>query len=136
MRISTKGKYALILLVDIAENQSESGDFVSLSDVSSRHNISKKYLERIVTMLVKPGIIRATRGNKGGYQLNKPPYMCTVGEILRATEGALSPVDESEEDPEVLYVWEGLFEVINKYVDSISLQDIVEHSRKYTNFYL
>ena len=134
MKISTKGRYALRMMLDLAMNQGE--DFVSLKDISERQNVSKKYLEQIVPMLVKPGIIRANRGNKGGYQLNKPAYACTVGEILRATDGELIPMEglDYNSDNNVIYVFEGIHDTINQYVDSISLQDILEHHREYFDY--
>ncbi|MDD6345836.1 MAG: Rrf2 family transcriptional regulator [Oscillospiraceae bacterium] len=134
MRISARGKYALKMLIDLAENNDEK--YISLNDISERQNISKKYLEQIVPMLVKPGIIRANRGNKGGYQLNKPAYACTVGEILRATDGELIPMEglDYNSDNNVIYVFEGIHDTINQYVDSISLQDILEHHREYFDY--
>ena len=90
MKISTKGRYALRMLVDLAENQKEG--YLSLNEIAERQNISKKYLEQIVPMLTKAGLLRTNRGNKGGYRLNADPEKCTVGDILRATEGSLAPV--------------------------------------------
>ncbi|MCM1008796.1 MAG: Rrf2 family transcriptional regulator [Ruminococcus flavefaciens] len=134
MRISTKGKYALKLLVDLAENSSEK--YISLSDISQRQNISKKFLEQIVPMLIKGGIIRANRGNRGGYQLKKPANLCYVGEILRATEGDLIPVDDllNDSDSKIAFVIEGLHETINRYADNISLQDIIERQNDFYNY--
>lgn len=134
MRISTKGKYALKLLVDLAENSSEK--YISLSNISQRQNISKKFLEQIVPMLIKGGIIRANRGNRGGYQLKKPANLCYVGEILRATEGDLIPVDDllNDSDSKIAFVIEGLHETINRYADNISLQDIIERQNDFYNY--
>ena len=86
MKISTKGRYALRMLVELARHQ-ENG-YMSLKEISERQNISKKYLEQIVPMLNKSGILRTNRGNKGGYMLAKPASECTVGDVLRATEAA------------------------------------------------
>lgn len=133
MKISTKGRYALRLLIDIATHQEEG--FVSLKEVSCRQNISKKYLEQIVPMLSKSGILRTNRGNHGGYMLAVRPEDCTVGQVLRATEGNLAPVaclgNKVNDCPRaatcsVLYVWEGLEQVVEKYLDGISLQDILD----------
>ncbi len=134
MRISAKGKYALKMLIDLAENNN--GEYISLNDISKRQNISKKFLEQIAPILVKTGIICANRGNRGGYQLKKPTYLCFVGDILRATEGELLPVDEKsyESDRKIVFVLEGLRDTVNKYADSISLQDIIEHQNESYNY--
>ena len=134
MKISTKGRYALRMLVDLAQNQGE--EYVSLADIAERQGISKKYLEQIVPMLSKGGLIRTNRGNKGGYMLNVPVDKCTVGDVLRATEGSLAPVACLEyaentcprkEECITLYVWEDFFRLTNEYFDGITLQDIIEH---------
>jgi len=135
MKISTKGRYALRMLLDLVLHQNEG--FVSLKDISQRQGISKKYLEQIVPMLSKAGILRTSRGNKGGYMLAKSSSILTVGDVLRATEGSLAPVACLEyeynecphaEECATLHVWEGLYEVIYKYLDSITLQDILNHN--------
>ena len=136
MKISTKGRYSLRLLVDLAQHRNEG--FVSLKDISERQDISKKYLEQIVALLNRPDILRANRGNKGGYMLAKEPEQYTAGQILRITEGGLSPVSCLEDDTnrckrsgfcKTLPVWQGLDKVINKYLDSITLGDILENSK-------
>lgn len=135
MKISTKGRYALRMLFDIACHSGEG--VVSLTDVSERQRISKKYLEQIVPMLTRAGILRAMRGNRGGYSLVGSPDSLTVGDVLRATEGSLAPVSCLEVEPvdcphaescSTLFVWQGLYEVEKKYLDSITLQDIVDRS--------
>lgn len=137
MKISTKGRYALRMLVDLAENQGEG--YISLNDIASRQDISKKYLEQIVPMLNKAGLLRTNRGNKGGYRLNKPAGNCTVGDVLRATEGSLAPVSCLEyevndctklERCSTLYVWEEFYALTNRFFDSITLQDILEHNNE------
>lgn len=136
MRFSVKAKYALKLLVDLAEHQNEG--YVSLSDISERQNISKKYLEQIVPMLVKPGILRTNRGMKGGYMLNKSACECTVGDILRATEGEIIPVDapENDSDNTVIFVWEKIHNVVENCIDSISVQDILDHKNNCFEYYI
>ena len=133
MKISTKGRYSLRMLLDLAEHKNEG--FVSLKDISERQGISKKYLEQLVTLLNRPDILRTNRGNKGGYMLAKESYQYTVGQILRTTEGELSPVSCMEDDPnrckrsgycKTLPVWRGLEKVINEYLDSITLEDILD----------
>jgi Rrf2 family protein len=134
MKISARGRYALKLLVDLAENQNDA--YIPLSDVSKRQNISKKYLEQIVPLLQRAGIINANRGIKGGYQLSKSPANCTVGDILRATDGELLSVDDVvyESDKQTLFVWEGIHSTIEKYIDSISIEDIMEHQKEYFDY--
>ena len=133
MKISTKGRYALRMLIDLALHQDKG--YVSLKDISERQGISKKYLEQIVPMLNRNGILRTNRGNHGGYLLAKPPEACTVGAVLRATEGNLAPVTclESEindcpraEQCPTLFIWDGLNRAVTEYLDSITLRDIIE----------
>jgi len=121
------------MLVDLAEHKNEG--FVSLKDISQRQGISKKYLEQIVTLLSRPDILRTNRGNKGGYMLAKEPEQYTVGQILRITEGGLFPVSCLADEPnqcersgycKTLWVWQGLEKAINKYLDSITIQDIFD----------
>jgi len=134
MKISTKGRYSLDMLLDLAEHKNDG--FVSLKDISERQGISRKYLEQIVTLLSRPDILRTNRGNKGGYMLAKEPNKYTVGQILRITEGGLYPVSCLEDDPnrcersgycKTLTVWRGLEKAINKYLDSITIQDIIDN---------
>lgn len=133
MKISTKGRYALRMLIDLAEHQGDG--FVSLKDIAARQEISKKYLEQIVAMLNRPDILRTNRGYQGGYRLAKPAEEYTVGDILRLTEGGLTPVSCLETDGvhcdkadtcATLPIWQGLNKVINQYLDSITLQDVLE----------
>lgn len=137
MKISTKGRYALRMLLDLAIHQNE--EYVSLKDIAERQEISKKYLEQIVPMLNRAGLLRTTRGNKGGYMLTKKASKYTVGDILRATEGSLSPVACLDYTPNecsraaqcaTLFVWEGLYKQTVEYLDSITLQDIVNHNNE------
>ena len=133
MKISTKGRYALRMLYDLALHQEDG--YVSLKDIAERQNISKKYLEQIVPLLNKTGLLRTNRGNKGGYMLAGRPGEISVGDVLRATEGSIAPVSCLEFEPNecpranecsTLFVWEGLYKVMTEYLDSISLQDIIE----------
>lgn len=141
MKISTKGRYALRMLVDLAEHKDEG--FIALKDIAKRQGISKKYLEQIVSVLNNPGILVANRGYQGGYKLAKPPSAYTVGSILKITEGGLAPVVclesdvnycERSADCPTLFVWEGLYEAINQYLNSITLQDIVDRHKSSDNF--
>lgn len=137
MKISTKGRYALRLLVDLAEHRDDG--FVALRDIAERQGVSKKYLEQIVPPLNRQNILQTNRGYQGGYRLAVPPEKCTVGEVLRITEGSLSPIAclddagglvcDRAEDCTTLYVWQGLKKVIDEYLDSITLQDILDNKR-------
>ena len=133
MKISTKGRYALRMLLDLAEHQ---GDvYIALKDIAQRQEISKKYLEQIVPILNRAEILKTNRGFQGGYRLARSPDKMTAGDILRATEGNLAPVacldgDEidcprSEHCP-TLPLWQGLNKVINEYLDSVTLQDLID----------
>ena len=144
MKISTKGRYALRMLVDLAEH--ENCGFVALKDIAERQNISKKYLEQIIPILNKSDILKTTRGSQGGYMLSRSPDKYTVGEILRLTEGSLAPVDCLNQEPNecersaecaTLPVWQGLYRVINDYLDSITLQDILDKQKeRYSSDYM
>lgn len=140
MKISTKGRYALRMIAELALNQENA--FVSLKDIAEHQNISKKYLEQIVPMLNKSGILRTNRGNKGGYMLARPASEITVGDILRATEGSLAPVACLEFEPNTckranecstLFVWEGLYKAVTDYLDSITVQDIIDRKLNIDN---
>ncbi|MBQ9246120.1 RrF2 family transcriptional regulator [bacterium] len=134
MKISTKGRYALRMLLDLAMHQ-DSG-YVPLKDISKRQKISKKYLEQIVPIFNKNNFLQTNRGFQGGYRLTLSPDKYTVGDILRLAEGSLSPVPCLESnccsdiDNCLTYpVWKGLERVINEYLDSISLQDIIDNQK-------
>ena len=137
MKISTKGRYALRMLLDLAEHQNDG--YVALKDIAARQNISKKYLEQIIPIFNSSDILKASRGFQGGYRLSKSPDQYTVAEILRLTEGNLAPVaclmhepiecDRSDECA-TLPVWQGLYKVINEYLEGITLQDILDSQRE------
>ena len=132
MKISTKGRYALRIMIDLSLN--DNGNFISLKDISVRQEVSIKYLEQIISMLNKAGYLETARGNNGGYKLAKKPSEYTVGDILRATEGDLAPIyclaDEEEctrkENCKTHTFWKGLDDVINNYVDSVTLEDLIK----------
>ncbi len=144
MKISTKGRYALRMLLDLAEHQNEG--YIALKDIAKHQNISKKYLEQIIPIFNKTNFLKANRGYQGGYKLAKSPEQYTVGEILRLTEGNLSPVPCLDQDPiecersgycATLPVWQGLYRVINEYLDGITLQDILDQQKeRYANDYV
>ena len=143
MKISTKGRYALRMLCDLALHYEDG--FISLKDIAERQSISKKYLEQIVPLMNKSGLLKTNCGNKGGYMLANKPDEITVGDVLRATEGSLAPVacleppvNECPRSAEcsTLYVWEGLYKHVTDYLDSITIQDIINHgSSLYGNDY-
>ncbi|MCM1365366.1 MAG: Rrf2 family transcriptional regulator [Faecalibacterium sp.] len=144
MKISTKGRYALRMMLDLAEHQ-ENG-FIALKDIAERQNVSKKYLEQIVPVLNKSNVLQTNRGFQGGYRLARSPENYTVGDILRLTEGDLAPVACAAQNPvecarsadcPTLPVWKGLSKVINEYLDSITLQDLLDKQREnYANNYM
>lgn len=135
MKISTKGRYALRLMLDLA--QQPPTEYVSIRSVATRQGISEKYLEQIIKMLSKGGLVESTRGKSGGYRLTRTPESYTVGEILRVTEGSLAPVSCLEEehhcencDDCVTYeIWQNVLDAINEVVDSITLSYLVEKQK-------
>lgn len=142
MKISTKGRYALRLMVDLAEHAGEG--HISVKEVAARQNISEKYLEQIISILSRAGYVRSVRGAGGGYSLAYPPEHYTVGMILRLTEGSLAPVaclegDENtcprQEECTTLFVWEALRDAVDKVVDGITVKDILDHNSNAGDFY-
>ena len=137
MKISTKGRYAVRLMYDLAVHHT--GDWVALKDVSRRQGISVKYLEQIVRQLSICGYLKSLRGPHGGYQLAKEPADYTIYEILQFTEGSLQPVacldDEINQcgryhECPTIGIWEGLGQVIREYLSQITLEDIVERAKE------
>ncbi len=144
MKISTKGRYALRMMLDLAEHQGDG--YIALKDIAERQNVSKKYLEQIVPILNKADILNTNRGYQGGYRLARTPDQYTVGDILRITEGSISPVACLDKNPveceraaecATLPVWQGLYKVITDYLDGITLQDILDKQHdRYCNDYV
>ena len=136
MKISTKGRYALRLMIDLAQH--DAAGYIPLRDISKRQEVSAKYLEQIVVQLSRAGLVTSTRGAQGGYQLARHPSEYTVGEILRITEGSLAPVAwladgpvecPRAEDCITLGFWRGLYDVVNQYVDSVTLEELVNRGK-------
>lgn len=136
MKISTKGRYALRMLLDLALH--DTGETVPIKAIAARQEISEKYLEQIISLLTRAGFVSSTRGARGGYRLARSPKEYTVGMILRLTEGGLAPVACLEEGAAVcdragscatLYVWKKLDDAISSVVDGITLADLVELER-------
>ncbi|MGM9640986.1 MAG: RrF2 family transcriptional regulator [Faecousia sp.] len=132
MLISTKGRYALRVLTDMAEHQSDG--YVPLKEIARRQEISEKYLESIVKLLVQDGVLTGLRGKGGGYRLSKSPDRITVGSILRLTEGSMSPVSCLEEGTapcaraagcRTLPLWKGLDRVISEYLERYTIGDLM-----------
>lgn len=132
MLISTKGRYALRVMIDLAEHQTDG--FIPLKMIAERQEISEKYLESIIKLLVKAKLLNGLRGKGGGYQLTKAPDQYTVGSILQLTEESLAPVSCLEEgaalcprmaDCRTLPLWQGLDKVIRDYLDNITIADLM-----------
>ncbi len=133
MKISTKGRYALRMLLDMAQHQQEG--YVTLKDIAQRQAISKKYLEQIALILGQAGILHGVRGHQGGYRLVGKPADYTVLEVLWAMEGSLAPVACLDQGDNLcsrrhecltLPLWEGLDAVITGYLGGITLQDVLD----------
>ncbi|MBP5246868.1 MAG: RrF2 family transcriptional regulator [Fibrobacter sp.] len=133
MIVSTRGRYALRVMIDLAEQDEH--HFIPLKDIISRQGISQKYVEAIMTVLSKAGLVEAMRGKAGGYRLNRPPKDYAVGDILRATEETLAPVACLEDDAEpckhashckTLPLWTELNNIVSSYLDSVSLADLIQ----------
>ena len=132
MKISTKGRYALRLMLDLASN--DSGTPIRLKDVAKRQGISEKYLEQIISILNKAGFVRSVRGPQGGYSLSRTPADYTVGMILRLTEGSLCQVDcaaeengscDREDTCVTRMLWKKLDDAISSVVDHVSLEELL-----------
>lgn len=143
MKISTKGRYALRLMLDLAIYNT--GEPISLKDVARRQQISEKYLEQIISMLNKAGFVRSVRGAQGGYMLKKAPAEYTVGMILRLTEGDLAPVSCVGEDSiecgrrdecVTVRIWQQLNSAINGVVDGITLEDMMGWQQEKADQYI
>lgn len=131
--ISTRGRYALRVMIDIAENGG--GGYIPLDGIAARQNISEKYLERILAVLTRGKLLEGVRGKGGGYRLVREPQDYSVGDILRLTEGTLSPVACLKEgakpcgrssECKTLPVWEGLNDVITTYLDGVTLKELIK----------
>ena len=133
MKVSTKGRYALRIMLDLAIHNS--GELVPLKDIAKRQGISIKYMEQIISPLAKAGFVQSLRGSSGGYRLSRDPSEYTAGEILKVMEGPLAPTSclESEINDcpradvcSTLSFWKGLNKVINDYVNSVTLGELAE----------
>lgn len=136
MMISTRGRYALRVIIDLAENSK--GDYIPMKIVAERQGISLKYLERILPLLVSANMVEGIHGKGGGYRLSRDPGSYTVGEILRVTEGDIAPVSclecnaetcDREDTCRTLPMWTRLNDLINNYLDSVTIKDLMEESQ-------
>lgn len=135
MLISTRGRYALRVMIDLAEHRTD--EFISLKEIADRQEISEKYLESIIRLLVKSRMLESLRGKGGGYRLKKSPEQYTVGSILRLTEESLAPVSCLEENAEAcprmakcrtFRLWQGLDKVISDYLNNVTIADLMEQN--------
>lgn len=137
MKISTKGRYAVWVMLDLAMNNT--GEYIKVKEIAGRQDISEKYLEQIISVLNKAGYVKSVRGAQGGYKIARDPAFYTVGMILRLTEGSLNPVacldDEVNECErcdtcETLGVWKELAAAINQVVDGVTIADLLERQQE------
>ncbi|MBQ8658530.1 MAG: Rrf2 family transcriptional regulator [Clostridia bacterium] len=137
--ISTRGRYALRVMIDIAEHGN--GNYIRLDEIARRQEISEKYLESILVILTRGNLLSGLRGKGGGYKLTKSPEEYTIGSILRLTEGSLSPVACLKEGAQpcnksaeckTLPVWKGLNDAINGYLDGITLAELTANGDDYS----
>lgn len=141
MMISTRGRYALRVMIDLAERQTS--DFTPLKEIAARQEISEKYLESIVKNLVQNGFLEGLRGKGGGYRLVRAPEEYTVGSILRLMEGSLAPVAcleqraqpcNREDSCRTLPMWRKLYDLLNDFFDGITLADLTDSERSGDNY--
>lgn len=139
MKISTRGRYSLRMMIDLAQHYNDG--YIALKDISERQKISKKYLEQIIPFLNRSNLLLANKGHMGGYRLARIPSEITVKDILESAEGSLTPVSCMDNSPNLcdncadcitLPIYQGLYDVINKYFESITLEDII--SRQVADF--
>ena len=137
MKISTKGRYALRVTVDLA--MYDNGEYISLKDIAQRQNISTKYLESIMRILTSANFIRSARGIHGGYRLIRKADTYTIGDVLRVSEGSLAPIGCVEDEAycerccscTTISFWKGFNEHINQYLDAHTIQDIVNENTQF-----
>lgn len=143
MKISTKGRYALRLMLDLAVYNT--GEPIALKDIAARQEISEKYLEQIISILNKAGYVRSIRGAQGGYILTRAPKEYTVGMILRLTEGELAPVNcvgenavacDRAEHCATIRVWQKMYDAVSAVVDGITLENLVEWQNEKSDQYI
>ncbi|MCD8372498.1 MAG: Rrf2 family transcriptional regulator [Clostridia bacterium] len=141
MKISTRGRYSLRMMADLAAHYNEG--YIALKDISERQNISKKYLEQIIPFLNRSGLLTTNRGHMGGYKLAKSPAEITAKDVIESAEGSLAPVSCMENTPNecpnytscpTISLYQGLYKVINDYLSGITLQDIISRGNPADNY--
>ena len=141
MKISTRGRYAIRVMLDLAEHNQ--GEYIPLMDIARRQEVSEKYLEAIVSVLSKNTFVHALRGKGGGYRLSRSPKEYTVGSILKLTEGSLAPIACLEDEINLceraascktLAMWQGFYKLINDYFDNITLEDLLFQGEDVGNY--
>lgn len=133
MKISTKGRYSLRVIIDLAEHRN--GGYIPMKEVAARQKISLKYIEKLMPLLTKSGLVEGIHGKGGGYKLKREPEFLTVGEILRLAEGDLAPVSclekgappcEIAEECRTISMWKEFYEMTNKFFDGITVADLIK----------
>ena len=140
MKISTRGRYSLRFMIDLAQHYSEG--YIALKDIANRQRKKKKYLEQIIPFLNRGKLLVSNKGHMGGYMLSKDPSEITMKDVLLCAEGSLTPVSCMDNEPNLcekcnecitLPIYEGLYQVIIDYLDNITLQNIIEKNTDTTN---
>lgn len=143
MKISTRGRYAFRMMIDLAQHYNEG--FIALKDISARQNISKKYLEQIIPFFNRSNLLLANKGHMGGYQLARHPSEITVREILESAENSLTPVSCMDNVPNLcenadncftLPVYQGLYKVMLDYLNGITLSDVISQKNDNCEYYI
>ncbi|WP_432649616.1 RrF2 family transcriptional regulator [Huintestinicola sp.] len=134
MLVTTKGRYALQVMIDLAEHYS--GKCIPVKDIAGRQELSIKYLEQIMPVLTKGDLVFGVHGKNGGYRLKRPPEKYSVGEILRVAEGNLVPVSSMKEnnpsqDNRTMKMWEDFYKLTNDYFDSITIASLIQSGEDY-----
>ena len=133
MKISTRGRYALRIMIDLAEQNTN--EYIAMKEIAERQEISLKYIEKVMPLLVRENFLEGVHGKGGGYRLTRKPHEYKVGDILRATEGSLAPVAcldcnaekcDRAESCRTLPMWKELDSLINTYLDSVKLSDLMK----------
>ena len=124
MMISSKGRFALRVMIDLAEHDPQR--YIPLKEIAQRQNISEKYLEIIIKSLSKNHFVEGLRGKGGGYRLVRKPETYTIASILEISEGTLAPVSCLSDDSQTLPIWEGLYKVVKDYLENITLDELTE----------
>ena len=137
MKFFTKSRYALRVMIELARRQQQGN--TPLRDIAAAQNISLKYLEQVIVPLSRAGLVKGERGSQGGYRLALSPEQCTAGDILRAVEGSLAPVDclapdgtpcSFQKQCASVHFWSGLGECMERYADSVTLRDLADAGQR------